>query len=152
VARLLDPRQQHRDVGWPASGEQDIMERVNAALDPDWNEGSIHGIGFTGDTGLGTKFSFPKGQTAAGWHTYGMIWKKGSVAYYVDDPSQALRHLHQPRKHREIPRRSLALRPRRQRLHDSESGRRRRLAGEAGCEDRVSRFELLVDYVRLYAN
>ena len=74
-------------VGWPACGEQDIMERVNAALTPDWNEGSVHGIGFTGDAGLGTKFYFPAGQTAAGWHTYGMIWKKGSVAFYVDDPS-----------------------------------------------------------------
>jgi beta-glucanase (GH16 family) len=75
-------------ANWPACGEQDIMERVNAALKPDWNEGSVHGTGFTGDVGLGTKFNFPPGQTAAGWHTYGMIWKKGSVAYYVDDPSK----------------------------------------------------------------
>jgi beta-glucanase (GH16 family) len=75
-------------TGWPGAGEQDIMERVNSALDPDWNEGSIHGIGFTGDVGLGTKFFFPKGQTAAGWHTYGMIWKKDSVAFYVDDPEK----------------------------------------------------------------
>jgi beta-glucanase (GH16 family) len=75
-------------TGWPGAGEQDIMERVNSALDPDWNEGSIHGVGFTGDVGLGTKFFFPKGQTAAGWHTYGMIWKKDSVAFYVDDPEK----------------------------------------------------------------
>jgi beta-glucanase (GH16 family) len=74
-------------ANWPACGEQDIMERVNAALTPDWNEGSVHGTGFTGDTGLGTKFYFPSGQTAAGWHTYGMIWKPGSVAYYVDEPT-----------------------------------------------------------------
>jgi beta-glucanase (GH16 family) len=74
-------------VNWPACGEMDIMERVNAAKTPDWNEGSVHGTGFTGDVGLGTIFNFPQGQTAAGWHTYGMIWKKGSVAYYVDDPS-----------------------------------------------------------------
>ena len=74
-------------VNWPACGEQDIMERVNAATTPDWNEGSVHGTGFTGGTGLGTKFNFPAGQTAAGWHTYGMIWKKNSVAYYIDDPT-----------------------------------------------------------------
>ena len=74
-------------VEWPACGEQDIMERVNAALTPDWNEGSVHGTGFTGDVGLGTKFYFPAGQTAAGWHTYGIIWKKDSVAFYVDDPA-----------------------------------------------------------------
>jgi beta-glucanase (GH16 family) len=74
-------------VEWPACGELDIMERVNAALTPDWNEGSAHGTGFTGDTGLGTKFYFPAGQTAAGWHTYGILWKKNSVAFYVDDPA-----------------------------------------------------------------
>ena len=73
---------------WPASGEQDVLERVNAAKTPDWNEGSVHGIGFTGDTGLGTVVNFPTGQTAAQWHTYGMIWTKGSVAYYIDDPAQ----------------------------------------------------------------
>jgi len=75
-------------VNWPACGEQDIMERVNAATIPDWNEGSVHGTGFTGDVGLGTKFYFPAGQTAAGWHTYGIIWQKNSVAFYVDDPSK----------------------------------------------------------------
>ncbi|MGA9463886.1 MAG: chitobiase/beta-hexosaminidase C-terminal domain-containing protein [Terracidiphilus sp.] len=75
-------------VDWPACGEQDVLERVNAAKTPDWNEGSIHGVGFTGGTGLGTVFNFPTGQTAAQWHTYGMIWTKGSVAYYVDDATK----------------------------------------------------------------
>lgn len=75
-------------VNWPACGEQDVLERVNAALTPDWNEGSIHGTGFTGGTGLGTVYNFPSGQTAGGeFHTYGMIWSPGSVAYYVDDPA-----------------------------------------------------------------
>lgn len=71
---------------WPACGELDIQERVNAALNPDWNEGSVHGTGFVGEN-LGTRFSFPGGQTAAGWHTYGMIWQPGSVQYYIDDPA-----------------------------------------------------------------
>ena len=74
-------------VNWPASGEMDVLERVNAAATPDWNAGSIHGTGFTGGN-VGTKYNFPSGQTASGWHTYGMIWSKGSVAYYVDDPTQ----------------------------------------------------------------
>ncbi len=74
-------------VDWPASGEQDVLERVNAAKTPDWNEGSVHGPGFTGDIGLGAIYHFPQGQTAAGWHTYGMIWTRGTVAYYVDDPA-----------------------------------------------------------------
>jgi len=74
-------------INWPACGEQDVLERVNAAGTPDWNQGSIHGTGFTGGN-LGTTYDFPSGQTAAGWHTYGMIWNPGSVAYYVDNPSQ----------------------------------------------------------------
>ena len=73
-------------VGWPDCGEMDVLERVNAAKTPDWSEGSIHGKGFTGDSGLGTIVNFPGGQTAAEWHTYGMIWSKGLVAYYIDDP------------------------------------------------------------------
>jgi beta-glucanase (GH16 family) len=73
-------------VGWPDCGEMDVLERVNAAKTPDWSEGSIHGIGFTGDRGLGSIVNFPSGQRAAEWHTYGMIWSKGSVAYYIDDP------------------------------------------------------------------
>jgi beta-glucanase (GH16 family) len=73
-------------INWPACGEMDVLERIDAATTPDWNQGSIHGTGFTGGN-LGTVFNFPSGQTAAGWHTYGMIWSPGSVAYYVDDPT-----------------------------------------------------------------
>jgi len=72
---------------WPACGEQDVLERVNAPATPDWNEGSVHGIGFTGDTGLGKKYYFASGDTAANWHTYGMIWTKESVQYYIDNPA-----------------------------------------------------------------
>jgi beta-glucanase (GH16 family) len=72
---------------WPACGEMDVLERIDAASAPDWNAGSIHGPGFTG-TNLGTLYHFPSGQAASSWHTYGMIWTKGSVSYYVDDPSK----------------------------------------------------------------
>ena len=73
-------------VNWPACGEMDVLERVNAATNPDWNKGSIHGTGFTG-TDLGTIYNFTNGQTAAGWHTYGMIWSKDKISYYIDDPA-----------------------------------------------------------------
>lgn len=79
-------------INWPACGEMDVLERVNAPTTPDWNQGSIHGTGFTGGTGLGTVYNFPNGdpngETASTFHTYGMIWSPGSVAYYVDDPTQ----------------------------------------------------------------
>jgi beta-glucanase (GH16 family) len=73
-------------LSWPACGEQDVLERVDAAASPDWNAGSIHGTGFTGGN-LGTKYYFPSGETAAQWHTYGMIWSAGSVSYYIDNPA-----------------------------------------------------------------
>jgi beta-glucanase (GH16 family) len=78
-------------VNWPACGEMDVLERVNAAGTPlDWNAGSIHGTGFTGGTGLGATYNFPSGQTAGGeFHTYGMIWSKGSVSYYIDGTTYA---------------------------------------------------------------
>ncbi len=72
-------------VSWPACGEMDVLERVDAATTPDNNQGSIHGTGFTGGTGLGTQYQFPSGQTAATFHYYGMIWSPGSVSYYVSD-------------------------------------------------------------------
>jgi beta-glucanase (GH16 family) len=78
-------------ANWPACGEQDVMEHVNGPLPnspaPDWIEGSVHGTGFIGDVGLGTKTYAPAKQSFSGWHTYGMIWAPGSVAYYVDDPA-----------------------------------------------------------------
>jgi len=74
-------------VNWPGCGEMDVLERVNAATSPDWNEGSVHGTGFTGDN-LGTKYNFPSGQNAAQWHTYGMVWQPKSVQYYIDNPAQ----------------------------------------------------------------
>src|SRR5580692_2639061 len=52
-------------VNWPACGEQDVLERVNAVATPDWNEGSVHGPGFTGGTGLGVTYNFSVGQTAS---------------------------------------------------------------------------------------
>lgn len=74
-------------TGWPGCGEMDIMERVNAAASPDWNDGSIHATGVTGSH-LGTAYDFPTGVTASTWHTYGVFWRPGSVAYYVDTPTQ----------------------------------------------------------------
>jgi len=75
-------------VNWPACGEQDVMERVDAATTPqDWNEGSIHGPGFTGGSGLGLKYNFPVGMPASQFHIYDMVWTKGTVSYYIDDPN-----------------------------------------------------------------
>lgn len=70
-------------VSWPASGEQDVMEHVNAATMPDAISGSIHGPG----ANLTTTYSFPSGQNAASLHAYGMIWNPQQVSFYVDNPA-----------------------------------------------------------------
>jgi beta-glucanase (GH16 family) len=62
---------------WPACGEQDIMEHINAP-NPDWIAGSLHGT--NGDT---TDPAF----SAADWHTYGILWSKGKISFYEDTPA-----------------------------------------------------------------
>ena len=73
-------------VDWPACDELDVMEHINGSNPQnwgyDWVQGSVHGMGLNG----GTQYH-PAGFSAADWHTYGMIWTKGRIQYYVDDPS-----------------------------------------------------------------
>jgi beta-glucanase (GH16 family) len=68
---------------WPACGEQDIMEHINAPK-PDWIAGSLHGT--NGDTTEHYIDSPLHPFSAADWHTYGMIWSKGKISFYVDSP------------------------------------------------------------------
>ena len=75
---------------WPACGEADIMEHIDGATPPingipasyDWVQASVHGTGLNG----GTPYH-ASGFSAADWHTYGMIWSKGKIEYYIDSPS-----------------------------------------------------------------
>ena len=79
-------------INWPACGELDVMEHIDGNNPPpyvgapapgyDWIAGSIHGTNLNG-----TMQYHPSGFSAADWHTYGMIWSKGKVEFYVDDPS-----------------------------------------------------------------
>jgi beta-glucanase (GH16 family) len=79
---------------WPACGELDVMEHIDGSNTPfggtgtapgyDWYQSSIHGTGLNGGTPYhvaATPYS------AAAWHTYGMIWSKGQIQYYLDTPS-----------------------------------------------------------------
>lgn len=70
-------------VNWPACGEQDIMEHINAPQ-PDWVAGSLHGP----NANLSQQYPGTTGPSFSGtdWHTYGMIWSPKSVQYYVDTP------------------------------------------------------------------
>jgi len=74
-------------AGWPACGEMDVMEHINAPV-PDWIAGTLHMTGASGAAGPTSHYSTVTGSfLASDWHVYGMIWKKGLVQYYVDTPS-----------------------------------------------------------------
>jgi beta-glucanase (GH16 family) len=128
---------------WPACGEQDIMEHINAPS-PDWVAGSIHGTNLNGTD----QFPGSTGQSfsASGWHTYGMIWSKGSVSYYVDSPSNVYASFTTSNTTGTWP-------------FDSNSGDfiilNLAVGGNwPGSPDGTTQFpsEMLVDYVRIYAN
>jgi len=79
---------------WPACGELDVMEHIDGSDTPfggpgtgaapgyDWVQSSVHGTALNG----GAPYHLA-GFSAAAWHTYGMIWSKGQIQYYIDSPS-----------------------------------------------------------------
>jgi beta-glucanase (GH16 family) len=83
-------------ISWPACGELDVMEHIDGNNPPlyaggtpmgyDWVAGSVHG-GSTSAHLDGSERYHASGFSAAEWHTYGMIWTKGQVQFYVDDPA-----------------------------------------------------------------
>jgi hypothetical protein len=96
-------------VNWPACGEMDVLERVNAPLNPDWNAGSIHGT----DHRHESRFHVPH-QANGRWCVPLMTWSAARKC-------------------------SISLMIRRQRtptLHDSKSERPSRRCGHS-MEDRA---------------
>jgi beta-glucanase (GH16 family) len=87
-------------INWPACGELDVMEHIDGDDSPfggpgngappgyDWIAGSVHG-GTSSDEENGSEQYTANGFSAAAWHTYGMIWTKGEIQYYVDGNTYA---------------------------------------------------------------
>ena len=70
-------------VGWPACGEIDIVE--NKGQEPTIVHGTVHGPGYSGGQGVGTKFPFPGGKLADGFHVYAVEWSPNHVLFSVDN-------------------------------------------------------------------
>jgi beta-glucanase (GH16 family) len=68
-------------VGWPASGEIDIMEHVGRL--PDQVFSTLHAPAYNGGNGDGMPFT-GSGDFAAAFHTYGMDWDASHMTFYVD--------------------------------------------------------------------
>jgi beta-glucanase (GH16 family) len=70
-------------VGWPNSGEIDVME--NVGFEPSTVHGTIHGPGYSGSGGIGAGYTLPGGQAFAdAFHTFAVDWAPGSITWSVD--------------------------------------------------------------------
>ena len=67
---------------WPDTGEIDVMENVG---DPTWVSAAVHGPGYSGDTPLVKRDTFPAGQDITGWHVYAVDWTSQQMVFRVDD-------------------------------------------------------------------
>ncbi|MFF5563227.1 family 16 glycosylhydrolase [Streptomyces sp. NPDC012623] len=70
-------------VGWPNSGEIDVME--NVGHEPSTVHGTIHGPGYSGAAGIGAGYSLPNGEAFAdSFHTFAVDWSPNSISWSVD--------------------------------------------------------------------
>ncbi|WP_329125600.1 ricin-type beta-trefoil lectin domain protein [Streptomyces sp. NBC_01465] len=70
-------------VGWPNSGEIDVME--NVGFEPSTVHGTIHGPGYSGSAGIGAGYTLPGGQAFAdAFHTFAVDWAPNSITWTVD--------------------------------------------------------------------
>jgi beta-glucanase (GH16 family) len=71
------------EVGWPQSGEIDIMEYVSRL--PYEVFGTIHGPGYSGGASFGNTHTFTQTVPSKGYMTYGVEWTPDLIIWYVDD-------------------------------------------------------------------
>ena len=68
-------------VGWPQTGEIDIMEYVSRL--PNEIFGTIHGPGYSGGSAFGNAYNFGS-PVAASYHTYAVEWAPNEIHWSVD--------------------------------------------------------------------
>ena len=71
------------EVGWPQSGEIDIME--NIGREPSTVHGTVHGPGYSGANGIGAPFELSGAAFADDFHTFALEWQPNKLQWFVDD-------------------------------------------------------------------
>ncbi len=69
-------------VGWPSSGEIDIMEVIGRQ--PRTLYGTMHGPGYSGAGGIGGNTTLPAGAFADGFHVFAVDWAPDEITWSVD--------------------------------------------------------------------
>lgn len=69
-------------VGWPRSGEIDIMEHVGR--EPRLVLGTLHGPGYSGAESIGRSDTLTRGAYADDFHVFAVDWQPQEIRWYVD--------------------------------------------------------------------
>ncbi|MCA9994319.1 MAG: glycoside hydrolase family 16 protein [Anaerolineales bacterium] len=69
-------------VGWPQSGELDIMEHIGR--EPANLYGTVHGPGYSGANGVGGSYTMPSGSLSDNFHIFAVEWETNAIRWYID--------------------------------------------------------------------
>jgi beta-glucanase (GH16 family) len=73
-------------VGWPNSGEIDIMEMIGGSGRENTTHGTIHWSDNGSHTYYGGELTLADGETLASvFHVFTIIWDSNSITWYIDD-------------------------------------------------------------------
>jgi len=71
------------NIGWPASGEIDILEHIGR--DPNTIYATVHAPGYSGGKGAGGKFIVPADTVKNDFHVYAIEWQENEIRWLFDD-------------------------------------------------------------------